>query len=478
MPKRLTLGRLVSESMIHIIEPIADQSLRFVLTKLGLMNIMKDNIQIESDFREQKKITDGTNTPQVVGYRTVAKLLPSVNPHNNKWEGYKTVVDLGNGNAIVRQGDVHYNKKPWTGKDITGRDFSIFHDNDLYVDITEWNVGSSLAMEVRMDFNDLTNAQDALAAIFATFTNGDMVGYIPIQYEYPIPVDIQYIMKQIFRMSSTNTTNDSYAAWIKEKSGGTIGWNVNRNDLNTKELVGKKNNIQALYLIECTQDQPEVGNSRFTVTFTLTVQYSRTNRLIIDYPIIVNNQLLDFDYVSVPEIYRKVNRGPFQWQNSAVDAYWRSQFKPTNPVPIMYPWWDKWWLPEDSILVVKGYQPIFIAAVTLDDISNPNGVTVLDLVEGLPGYKLSQDLIDLLQASKRKVLGFVDTYVNVSVFAHDYQVNPNLLDFNGRYLTLKSRQLSSIYRLVISIDPYPVNMQGLNELQMDKYTDLTPTGGN
>lgn len=439
---------------------------------------MKNDIQIDSDFRASNKITDDTNTAKPVSYRTIAKLMPSVNPHNNKWDGYKTAIDLGNGNAIVRQGDMHYKWKPWTGRDVTSRDFAIFHDKETYVDITDWSVGASLSMEVKMDFEDLTRAQEALSSIFATFTNGDMVGYIPVQYEYPVPVDIQFILKQIFRMSGKPVTNDEYAKWLNEKSSGVLGWNVNRNDLNTAELVAKKNDIQAIYLLECTQDQPEVGNSRYTVNFNLTVQYSRANRLIIDYPIIVNNQLLDFDYVSVPAEYRRINKGPFQWQNTAYDAYWRSQYKPTNPVPVMYPWWDRWELPDDSIISIKGFRPILVAAVTLDNTNDPDGVTVLDLIEGLPGYRLCQKLQDLLTTGKAKCLGFIDTYINVSVFAHDYQVNPhNLLMFDGRYLTIKSRQTSSIYRLVISIDPYPVNMQGLNELDMG-FDTLIPQKGS
>ena len=476
MSNRLALGRTVSESMIHIIEPVANQAFRFVITRLGLMDLLGSELQLVSDFREKSKITDDTNTAKVVGYRAVAKLIPSVNPRNNKWDGYKTAIDLGNGNAIVRQEDSRYKKRPWTGADIVGGDYSVFHDENLFVDLTEWNVGSTLSMEVKMDFCDLTVAQEALSAIFATFTNGEMIGYIPIQYEYPIPHDIQEVLKKIYSMSDMEQTEEAYEAWLNEKSIGTLGWNVNRNHLNTKELVGKKNNIQAIYLIECTQDQPEVGNSRYTVSFTLTVQYSRTNRMILDYPIIVNNQLLSFDYVPVSEVYRKANKGPYQWQNTAADAYWRSQFKPTNPIPVMYPWWDNWQLPYDSIIAKKGFKPLFIAAITLDDVDNPNGVTVLDLVEGLPGYKLNQELLAMLAKYKEKALWFSNTYISIAVFAHDYQVNPNLLKFDGRYLTLKSRLKDRIYRLAISIDPSPINMKPIHEFIFDDHSMLPKEG--
>ena len=466
MSQRLSLSRVVSESMIHIIEPIADQSLRFVIGRLGLSGLMEE-IQIVSDFREVSKATDDNKNAKLIDYRVRAKLNPSVNPTNNKWDGYKTAIDLGNGNAIVRQEDVTRKKRPWTGNDFTGRDYSIFHDEDLFVDITEWNVGSTLSMEVKMDFHDLTPAQDALSAIFATFTNGDMVGYVPIQYDYPIPEDIQLVLKKIYWMSDMEKSNEAYADWLNKKSIGFLSWNTNRNNINVRELVGLKNNTQALFLIECSQDQPEVGNNRFTVNFNLTVQYSRTNRLIMDYPIIINNQLLPFDYVPCTKEERQMNRGPFMWQNSAVNLYWHQQYKRDNPIPAMYPWWDKWELPYHSIIAKKGFRPIFIAAITLDDVDDPEGVTILDLKEGLPGYTLRDDLLQMLAKLKDRALHFAGTYINVAVFAHDYQVNPNLVEFDGRYLKLLSRQKGSIYRLVISIDPYPDNLKGMPEFVWD-----------
>lgn len=466
MSQRLSLARVVSESMIHIIEPIADQSLRFVIGRLGLSGLMEE-IQIVSDFRDVSKATDDNKNAKLIDYRVRAKLNPSVNPTNNKWDGYKTAIDLGNGNAIVRQEDVTRKKRPWTGNDFTGRDYSIFHDEDLFVDITEWNVGSTLSMEVKMDFHDLTPAQDALSAIFATFTNGDMIGYVPVQYDYPIPEDIQLVLKKIYWMSDMEKSNEAYAEWLNKKSIGFLSWNTNRNNINVRELVGLKNNTQALFLIECSQDQPEVGNNRFTVNFNLTVQYSRTNRLIMDYPIIINNQLLPFDYVPCTKEERQMNRGPFMWQNSAVNLYWHQQYKRDNPIPAMYPWWDKWELPYHSIIAKKGFRPIFIAAITLDDVDDPEGVTILDLKEGLPGYTLRDDLLQMLSKLKDRALHFAGTYINVAVFAHDYQVNPNLVEFDGRYLKLLSRQKGSIYRLVISIDPYSDNLKGMPEFVWD-----------
>lgn len=454
MSQRLTLAHIVGESMIHIIEPVADQALRFVVGKLGLSGLMEE-IQIVSDFKEVSKATDKSHNAKLIDYRVRARLAPNVNPSNNKWEGTKTIADLGNGNAIVRQDVAGRKKSPWSGHDITSRDISIFHNEDLFLDMTEWNVGSTLTMEVKLDFRDLTPAQECLSAIFATFTNGEMIGYVPVQYDYPIPKPIAYVLRQIYMRTNNTQSHEAYDQWLKDNSAGCLSWNVNRNNIHVRELVGLKNNAQAMYLIECQQDAPEVGSNRFTVNFNLTVQYSRTNRIIFDYPILVNNQLLPFELVPCGKTVRTANHGPFQWQNEAVTKLWNSMYDYHDPAPAKYPWWDPWNVPETAIIKKTGFHPIYTAALELDDLTNKEGVTRLNIVDDLPGYKLRDDIVSMLKEGKNLCLGHNFTYVNVSVFAHDYPVDRELLDFDGTYLTIKSRRPEPNYRLVISVNPTP-----------------------
>ena len=129
---------------------------------------------------------------------------------------------------------------------------------------------------------------------------------------------------------------------------------------------------------------------------------------------------------------------------------------------LKYPWWDPWDVPRDSGVSLRGFKPIFSCAFTLDDVDNPKGETVIDLVEGLPGYHLNDTLKKMLEDSGSKALRNYNTYVNVAVYAHDFQVDPDLLEFDGRYLHVKSRTKKNIYRLVISCNPTPLNMGPIN----------------
>lgn len=455
MSNRLAMVNMVGQVTQHVTEPIADQTLRYILSNLGLTDLMKDHIYLVSDFRKTSLTTDAAGNPVLSVNRVVARLTPSLNPANNKWEGDKTAVDLGNGNTLIRSGTK--TKKPWTGKDFTKEEFSVFHDDDTFTDITEWNVGSTFQMEVKMDFKSISQAHEILAKIFATFQNGEMIGYVPLVYDYPVPMDIQRTLFHIYTKTDLPQTQKGYEDWIRDRSGGAITWNTNREDLRIKEMVVKRTLGQSMYLIECTQDSPENTEHVSTITMNVTVQYSRTNRLVFEYPIIVNNQFLPFKFCWTPPQFRYENKGPIQWQNSAVDAYWKSQYPYKNLNPIPYPWWDNWELPSDSIISAKGYRPLMIMAFTLDDADNPNGVTKIDVIDGLPGYKLCDEFKAMLQESKASALYTSGAYVNLSVFAHDFQVDQSLLDFDGTILTIKSRRKTPIYRLVISANPKPIN---------------------
>lgn len=468
MSQRLNITEVVDESMIHIIEPVATQAMKFIVSKLGYDKLMKE-VQLVSDFRETSQALDQNHNAKLIDYRTVGRLTPSVNPSNNKWEGTKTTIDLGNGNTLVRQSDANMKKRPWSGHDITSNNTSLFHDDDTFIDLTEWNVASTLALEVKMDFPDLTPAQECLSRIFATFINGDMIGYVPVQYDYPIPTTQARLLAYLFSLTDEavaitdrKARHEAFNKWLMKHSAGNLAWMTNRGDLNTHELVGQRNNAQALFLIECSQEAPEAGNNRFTVTFNLTVQYSRTNRIIMDYPISVNNREVSDKFIPMARSVRAVNTGAFMWQNKAVSEYWNRQYKVKGPIPIKYPWWDPWEVPRDSIVSIKHFKPIMTAAFTIDDRSNPEGVTKIDVINGLPGYKPNDQIADLLRKGKNKVLGYLNTYVNLAVYAHDYQVDRDLLDFDGEILTIKSRRIEPIYRLVLSVNPSPVNMPAIN----------------
>ena len=475
MGNRLLLTSTVQESLLHIVDKVADQSLRWVVNRLGYRDLFKDNIIVSTDFRQYSKTHDKNHAAATRGSRVLAKLNPNVNPSSIKWEASGTTRDLANGNTPQQNPDGGRTSQrlPWAaGNHISMRHSSIFRDDYIGVDLSERSLGSSLSMEVTMEFEDEHVANEAISRIYQCFTNGDMINYVDVMYDYPIPNNFQAILKYLYHLKCMDAEHPNGALddqgkfkteewynYLQKFSNGAITYLFNRNHGKYQELVVNKNHFQALYLIECSQETPApLDPEGASVTFNLTVQYSRSNILALEYPIIVNNQYVDQKYVPMERQYRAHGlESMVMWQNPSWTAMWHRTYSIWPPKPFMFPFWDPWLVPTDSRIWMNRYRPILIAAFTVDEPENPDAVTTFDFdtdVEAALESRLDPAIIDCIHTKKNRVLG-VDEFVNIAVFADDVAVyEKDHLDISdGHTLKIKNRRTTPIYRMVVSIAP-------------------------
>jgi len=474
MANRLILSNSVGEALIHVVHPVAEQALRHIIGKLGYNELFGDNMHIVSDFHTQSKISTPDHVGEVRRNRVRAKLNPNVNPASIKWEGSGTTIDLGNGNTLIQNpNSARSQRNPHgAGNYVSNVVASIFRDDRYAIDLTDRMVGSSLSLEVTMEFMDEHTATEAISRIFQCFSNGDMIGYVDLLYDVPIPKDTQSMLKYLYHLECITPTNPNGALdeqgrfkvagwykWLQKYSGKVITTIQNRNRPEHLELVINKSHFQALYLLEFSQDAPQpLDPEGCSVTFNLTVQYARSNRIVLEYPIIVNNNYVEQKFVPMERKVRAA--GPesmIMWQNPAVTKEWHYYYtKNKKARPVMFPFWDPWGVPGDSRIIQQGYQPVLIAAFTLDDVTNPQGVTKFDfdtdLAEAL-GCKLDPNITYTMRKFKNEVLG-ANRFVNISVFADDIALEVgDCLDFSdGHTLTIKNRMTSPIYRMVVGVN--------------------------
>lgn len=278
MANRLMMSEVVSESLIHIVNPVAEQSLKFVIEKLGYRELFKDNVIVTTDFKQYSKTTNTDAAAMLRENRVLAKLNPNVNPSTIKWEGSGTTKDLANGNQIVQNRNGQQAQRfPWEhGNHIPDHQYSVFSDDVHGIDVTCKSVGSSLSLEVVMEFGDEHLANEALSRIFQCFHNGDMIGTLDIQYDYPMTKDVSRILQYLYTLRGKISEDENFYTWLNDGSKHAITAMFNRNRPENAELVINKNHFQALYLIECSQETPNILDPKgASITFTLTVQYAR-----------------------------------------------------------------------------------------------------------------------------------------------------------------------------------------------------------
>lgn len=478
MANRLMLSHVVGESLIHVIDPVSEQALRHIIDLLGYTNLFKENLFISTDFKKYSKTSDKAKSGMARVNRVLAKLNPNVDPASIKWEGSGTTIDLGNGNTLIQNSaGRNSQRRPWAdGMHYSKSKFSIMHDDEFGIDLTDRTVGSSLSMEVTMEFLDEHMANEAISRISQVFTNGDKINYLDIAYDVPIPAPIQNVLRYLYHLRSTTNENPDGAFtlvdgkhkrfkmgewyhWLQMKSNNVITCNEHRDRPQDHELVINKNHFQALYLLECNQETPAaLDPDGASVTFNLTVQYARSNRIVLEYPVIVNNQYVDPKFVPMERQMRAA--GPetqIMWDNPAVAKEWlRTYTKYWPPKPFMFPYWDPWLVPSDSRPWLNDYRPVLVAAFTLDNTDDPEGVTKFDFdtdVADALGCKLDDKIMECLHEKKNKVLN-VDEFVNLTVYADDIAVDNKYLDFSdGHTLIIKNRRTVPIYRMVLSIGP-------------------------
>ena len=482
MSFRLSLTHSVPEQHVHIVEPVAKQVLQYILEKLGYLEFFRENgnIDLVSDFNGTSKAVDKNGNPEIHHNRVRAKLNYNLNPSANKWQGSGTTIDLGNGNHLITNNPGNVTQRQAFNRvSYTEGNASVMSDVDAFTDLVEYSVGSTLTMEVQLDFKDDAFAFECLTRVFQCFQNGEMIGYVDVQYDYPVPTLLQSVYKHVSDLMG----DDDYADRMIKQSGGNITIVQNRNNPDKRELVVKKNHFQALFQLECTQEAPTPGDPDGAyINMTITVQFARANRLMLKYPIIVNNQFVDFNYVPVDKELRASNGlgSPVMWRNLAVTQLWEKMY-PNRVRSVHYPWWDDWDLPPSSVQAQRGFKAIATIAFCLDltevdkkdEHGEPTGEkevvgeTIIDLIHGLPGIKLNDDIIQEIMSRPGRELLLPNRYVNIAVFADDYQlgtptqiednIKPVIELVNGKLIVRAVRPYTQ-FRLVISINPKPMNL--------------------
>ena len=480
MASRLITTYTVPESLIHIHQPIAQQVAMYVAERLGYLDLFRqsDNgIIVTSDQFDFSKTKNKDGNAAIRDERMLCLFQPNVNPRTNKWEGSGTTTALANGNTVAQNQDAqNYSSRipGQNGKHIPGRRLSILHDDVAGIDLSEMAVGCSMNMECTMEFHDEFRATECLSRIFQCFTNGEMINYVDIMYDYPVPTYLQGLLRYLYHLKRLSENNpdgnitrvlpggkkvfdqQKWYDWMKKYSNGAISYLFNRNTGTRTELVVNKNHFQALYAIDCSMEVPEkLDPHGYCVKFTLTIQFSRANILALEYPVIVNNNYVDPKYVPLERKIREA--GPttmIMWQNPNVTFDWQRTYIPWPPKPFKFPFYDPWIVPSDSRASQWDYKPVLVAAFTLDNLDSETEFTTFDF-DTTPAEafesKIDDQILQCIMEKKNKVLD-CEEFVNIAVYADDVQVANSELDISdGHTLIIKCKDRIPIYRLVVSI---------------------------
>lgn len=444
----LTLTSSVPELAVHVFEPIMRQITHKIVYDIGMAAKLDNKFYYITDQTSSSKSTDENNNPTLRENRLTCTMRPNMNADSSKWE---------------MATPSHFNGRYISDRDMGERD-PVFWDTSLGMVLSEHTVPCMMTFECVMTFKENSDAYQAMSRMNRYYGNTEKISINNLVFDYALPKDVYYIIYLIYKMNGG--LQENFVDYLKTCSCNDIDVLVNRYNSALKELSVSKTACNGLATIEMTQDKPteeKINQTPLTynLEFVITLQFERVDLLILRYPPVVRNVLVpdyavfvepDKQWGNIVAFHPYINMENYLKREMEYPQKERGVVKTVNC--IRFPWYDRWMLPANSPLRALGYKPFFISIVLLDDIENEAGSTMIDLSAPLDGYRsFVPEVIQMFQDIGSMTL-FMEDYVNISVYANDKLVEPTMLEFtDGVHLNILNRDISKVYRLVISEHP-------------------------
>jgi hypothetical protein len=435
----LQLIAQIPEMINHVFEPIANQVTRTILKQIGADELFERTISITSDHGAPAQFEDKNNNPILQAMNRVDCVFkPNLDITTNKWE-------------------VPHDRL--TQKVEYGRNAPILFDPDSGVVIHEIMSQTTVNFDITITVTNKTLAFSILEKCFLMLDDDNPISLFELVYDYPLPMDMLCVLYDVFKLKGIPP--ELFVRAIQQYSANIIG--VSQNTTSGKrEIVVHKFVKETLAQIGIGIEEPtpvKVGQRTmvYQIPINVALQFNRPQLTIIQYPIIVNNQLIPERIIVADPAAESIYTPSYSpYLNEAKYQYMLEGQIDTIRC-IKMPWYDPWRPCFKTPMVLFGYQPILVVAVTLevDEHGVPTGETNIDLAD-LGDITLVDDVIDSITLSGGKCLYFTEKY-NVAVYVNEFQAEQEMLTLAGTVLTLPHTELNKVYRLIISVKEEALN---------------------
>ena len=458
------LTRSIPELVDHIFMPVCQQVSHRILHMLEYEDVVGDQIYINTDWSTHSVTHDKNDNANIGQTRFSMDVNIQLNPTSQKWDVYT----------------FHHTTAYGFGTVLRDRQEPIYYDAPNNIKIVQMVSPVTMMMNCELFLASAELAFQTPAQIFNGYETGSIHTYTDLFYDYPVPKPILSVLYGIWSMDRVQgkSAGIPFVQYIKSHTNNT--WNIHKHrEKDEFEIVVPAYDLKVLNVLEYSDDKPQgimedkipVG---YSIPFVFTIQFNIPTLMIMDYPCVINNQLVPDRYISrdtnirfnaMPESRHGTAYGPYE--NSVkypLVKYWR------------VPWYDDWYLPGNTTMHTKHQYQSIVMHLLIDE-DKPQFATTIDLLEDYdPSYKLADTTHAIL-----KLLGSncTDPHAPMCVwlFRDNTELKPNE-DFyvdDNCVLYFKATDLQYHYRIAISTvtDIYWVSPKYFNILL--KYMQYLPT---
>lgn len=435
------LTRPVSELTDHVFMPITRQVAHRLLSSLGYTDIIGDQIYINTDWSAHSVTSNANDNANTRQNRLSIEANLQLNPTSQKWDCYTFHHTAAYG---INQLTLH-NSDP------------IYSDINTQVEITELVAPVTIAMNCELVLDSSEYAFQTPQMIFNAHENGAVYSYTDLFFDYPVPKPIVSMLVQIWKMDRQFGYNAgvTFEQYVKIRSNN--GWQVHKHrELDEYEIVVPVYDLKTLCSLEYSEDRPSgVQENKlpvgWSIPFVYTIQFAIPTINILKYPVIINNQLMP-DNCIITDQHIRHNTLDEHHHGKADEGYAKYTNNPNKHRAadhFIYPWYDDWIVPTDSLLVRRHRSPVAIIDLTVEEDSKVNTISLKDDFD--EDFRLTPLIKEFLYQEDSNATDMYAPY-SVSVFKNNTQLSQDSITFDENLnLTFTADSKYAIYRIVISI---------------------------
>ena len=286
-----------------------------------------------------------------------------------------------------------------------------------------------------MDIGIVLRAQDATTVrrwfihLKDMITRDFQTGAHLINYSYVIPEGIMLLLIELYGKRETLAPyGDSISKYINTHFNDRFAIDTNQaGKANTPLIREEQTMVHAWFELDQTNpEQPQKNNNtgEWEIELNYKFYYSKVEKLVIDYPIVVHNQQIDTKFINLANLpafehnylQRTTDaRLPLNHFLGHRDYGNQNSIDPGLPIP----WYDDWTIPDG--LYNGKTEASFLRVLTLADSTTK---TLLNLTD-LGDFKISLAMIRYMQRRPMSLARLHDNVFTVRIFR-----DHNLLDMS------------------------------------------------
>lgn len=370
----------------------------------------------------------------------------------------------------------------------TFADHTARSENPHYIDAYPVFLDKELGVMVKpvyntkqMDIGVLLRAQDATTVRRWFIQLKDMItrdfqtGAHLVNYSYVVPEGIMLLLMELYAKRETIAPyGDSISKYINSHFTDRFTIDTNQaGKANTPLIREEQTMIHAWFELDQTNpEQPQKNNNtgEWEIELNYKFYYSKVEKLVIDYPIVVHNQQIDTKFINLANLpafehnylQRTTDaRLPLNHFLGHRDYGNQNSIDPGLPIP----WYDDWTIPDG--LYNGKTEASFLRVLTLADSTTK---TLLNLTD-LGDFKISLAMIRYMQRRPMSLARLHDNVFTVRIFRdHNLlDMSKTIIDDDLNISHTWDYNLRNVYHMSMTLltDPSLLTEDGLRDLGND-----------